>query len=187
MYARPGENVQIKLIHVDGEKLVQKGDVICSRDNPVPVTMLIEAELELLELLEHKPIMSKGYTCVMHCHTFADDCVVKDIITAVETDEKTGQTVTKENPKFTRSYAKCKVRISTKVPIALEKFDVIPSLGRFTLRDEGKTIAVGKVLKYKPYKVESGVVVAGAQAEKVVDAKPDKNATLVFDMETGTT
>jgi peptide chain release factor subunit 3 len=90
MYARPGENVQIKLIHIDDEKLVQKGDVICSRDNPVPVTMLIEAELELLELLEHKPIMSKGYTCVMHCHTFADDCVVKDIITAVETDEKTG-------------------------------------------------------------------------------------------------
>ena len=73
------------------------------------------------------------------------------------------------------------------MPIALEKFNVIPSLGRFTLRDEGKTIAVGKVLKYKPYKVESGVVVAGAQAEKVVDAKPDKNATLVFDMETGTT
>jgi len=25
-------------------------------------------------------------------------------------------------------------------------------LGRFTLRDEGKTIAVGKVLKYKPAK-----------------------------------
>jgi len=24
-------------------------------------------------------------------------------------------------------------------------------MGRFTLRDEGKTIAVGKVLKYKPY------------------------------------
>ena len=26
-------------------------------------------------------------------------------------------------------------------------------MGRFTLRDEGKTIAVGKVLKYKPVKV----------------------------------
>jgi hypothetical protein len=29
-------------------------------------------------------------------------------------------------------------------------------MGRFTLRDEGKTIAVGKVLKYKPY--SKGVV-----------------------------
>jgi hypothetical protein len=26
-------------------------------------------------------------------------------------------------------------------------------MGRFTLRDEGKTIALGKVLKYKPVKV----------------------------------
>jgi hypothetical protein len=26
-------------------------------------------------------------------------------------------------------------------------------MGRFTLRDEGKTIAVGKILKYKPVKV----------------------------------
>ena len=26
-------------------------------------------------------------------------------------------------------------------------------MGRFTLRDEGKTIAVGKVLKYKPVKI----------------------------------
>jgi peptide chain release factor subunit 3 len=34
----------------------------------------------------------------------------------------------------------------------LEKAAEMPSLGRFTLRDEGKTIAVGKVMKYKPYK-----------------------------------
>jgi len=28
----------------------------------------------------------------------------------------------------------------------------MPQLGRFTLRDEGKTIGVGKVLRYKPSK-----------------------------------
>jgi peptide chain release factor subunit 3 len=27
----------------------------------------------------------------------------------------------------------------------------VPQLGRFTLRDEGKTVAIGKVLKLKPY------------------------------------
>lgn len=27
-------------------------------------------------------------------------------------------------------------------------------MGRFTLRDEGKTIALGKVIKYKPAKIE---------------------------------
>ena len=44
----------------------------------------------------------------------------------------------------------------------MEKFDVIPQMGRFTLRDEGKTIAVGKVLKYKPY--SKGVVGAYKKA-----------------------
>lgn len=44
-------------------------------------------------------------------------------------------------------------RIQTRVPIPLEKHDFLPQMGRFTLRDEGKTIAIGKVLKYKPVKV----------------------------------
>ena len=31
--------------------------------------------------------------------------------------------------------------------ICMEPFKVFPQMGRFTLRDEGKTIAIGKVLK----------------------------------------
>jgi hypothetical protein len=34
----------------------------------------------------------------------------------------------------------------------LEKHDTLAHLGKFTIRDEGKTIALGKVLKYKPAK-----------------------------------
>lgn len=40
--------------------------------------------------------------------------------------------------------------MTTRNPIALEKFEAIQQMGRFTLRDEGKTICVGKVLRYKP-------------------------------------
>jgi GH24 family phage-related lysozyme (muramidase) len=36
--------------------------------------------------------------------------------------------------------------------VCMEKFDFMPSLGRFTLRDEGKTIGYGTVLKIKPAK-----------------------------------
>ena len=132
------------------------------RDNSIPITMLFEAELDILELLDYKPIMYKGYTCIMHCHTFSDECVIKDLLEAIETDEKSGKTVTKELPKFTKSFAKCRVRISTRNPIAIEKYETIPALGRFTLRDEGKTIAVGRITKYKPHKTDSGVVVPGS-------------------------
>ena len=37
-------------------------------------------------------------------------------------------------------------------------------MGRFTLRDDGKTICVGRVLKYKPYVKGSGSSGAGVAA-----------------------
>jgi peptide chain release factor subunit 3 len=38
-------------------------------------------------------------------------------------------------------------KIETAAPICLETYKDYPQLGRFTLRDEGKTIAMGKVSK----------------------------------------
>lgn len=37
--------------------------------------------------------------------------------------------------------------IETSAPIALEKFSEYPQLGRFTVREEGRTIGIGKVTK----------------------------------------
>ena len=54
-----------------------------------------------------------------------------------------------------RSFAKLRVRIGFKYPIAVEKFGSVPALGQFTLRDEAKTIANGRVLKYKPAQIMS--------------------------------
>ena len=60
-------------------------------------------------------------------------------------------------------------------------------MGRFTLRDEGRTICVGKVLKYKPYVKSgnsaafSGVTAGAAQAKTVAQGQQD----MVYDMETG--
>ena len=69
---------------------------------------------------------------------------------------------------------------------------MVPQLGRFTLRDEGRTIAVGKVLKYKPAKDTGGAPVAGSAASnKNEETKSDKPAAggaakdEIFDMETG--
>ena len=116
--------------------------------------MIFEAEIELLELTEFKPILSRGYQCMLHMHTFAEEAFVKDILVAYEKDLSSGEIVTKENPIFTRSFATIRARVSTRVPLPLEKFDVVPELSRFTLRDEGKTIAFGKVLRYKPHNLD---------------------------------
>ena len=40
--------------------------------------------------------------------------------------------------------------IETEQVVCVEPFDVCPQLGRFTLRDEGKTIGIGKILDLSP-------------------------------------
>lgn len=93
---------------------------------------------------------------MLHIHTVADEATIKDIMVAYEKNER-GDVIEKQKPQFTKSYARMICRVQTRIPIALEKHDTIPQMGRFTLRDEGKTIAVGKVLKYKPAKIANAV------------------------------
>lgn len=38
-------------------------------------------------------------------------------------------------------------RIEVEKQICVELFENVPQLGRFTLRDEGRTIAIGKIVK----------------------------------------
>jgi len=125
----------------------------------MPVTQIFEAEVNVLDLVEYKPILTKGYTCMMHIHTYHDEVILKDIVKAWERNDR-GEETEKNKPQFVRSQSRILCRIQTKGPVSLEKFDVIQQMGRFTLRDEGKTICVGKVLKYKPYDKKT----AGASA-----------------------
>jgi translation elongation factor EF-1alpha len=38
--------------------------------------------------LKYKPILSKGYQCILHIHTVAEEATIKDIIVAYEKTEK---------------------------------------------------------------------------------------------------
>ena len=170
------------------EEQITKGDVLCPRDDPMAISQVLEAEIELLELL--KPIFSRGSQCMMHIHTWADEVQIKEIKWAKEKDANTGEEVKKELPKFTRSFAKCLVRIGTKVPIPVEKVSECAPLGRFTLRDEGKTIAIGRVSRFIPFnkdKVRATPSAAAAATEATDAAGADKVAPVVFNMETGST
>lgn len=109
-YAKPGENVKLR-ISLDSEDKVNKGDVLCLRDQPpVPVTELFEAEVDILELISYKPILSKGYQCILHIHTVADDATVKEIIVSHDKNDR-GDIVEKHNPQFAKSYSKIICRI----------------------------------------------------------------------------
>jgi peptide chain release factor subunit 3 len=59
-------------------------------------------------------------------------------------DKKTGD---KKRIGFVKQDEKCILRLESQEPFCLELFKDFPQMGRFTLRDEGKTIAIGKVVK----------------------------------------
>ena len=54
------------------------------------------------------------------------------------------------------------VRIQMVNTVCIERFKDYPQLGRFTLRDEGRTVAIGKVEKLRP--MATAVAVAGGSA-----------------------
>lgn len=176
--------MQLKISYLE-EDQINKGDVLCPRDAPMGISQVLEAEVELLELF--KPIFSRGSQCMMHIHTYADDVTIKEIKWAKEKDANTGEEVKKELPKFTRSFAKCLVRIATKTPIPVEKISECAPLGRFTLRDEGKTIAIGRISRFIPFnKDKIARPAAAAQASGAANEPAQaKHADIVFNMETG--
>jgi peptide chain release factor subunit 3 len=124
-FAHPGENIKIRLYGIEDLDLISRGDVLCPREQLMPASETLECEMEVLELLESKPIMSKGYQCVIHLHTVAEEVTLKEILKSWEKDSK-GETVEKEKPKYVKSGAKITCRIQVRIPIAVEKFSVVP-------------------------------------------------------------
>ena len=54
----------------------------------MPATDLIQAEVDLLEIPETKKLMTKGYSCMLHIHSFNDEVLIKDIIKSIEPQDK---------------------------------------------------------------------------------------------------
>ncbi|KAL5279231.1 GSPT1 family protein [Megaselia abdita] len=136
----PGENVKIKLKGIEEED-VSPGFVLCDASNPIKTGKVFDAQVVILE---HKSIICAGYSAVMHIHCAAEEITVKALICLV--DKKTGDK-SKTRPRFVKQDQVAIMRIECSGMICLEQFKLFPQMGRFTLRDENKTIAIGKVLK----------------------------------------
>jgi len=142
--AGTGENVLLRCSGLN-ENEVSKGHVICSRFSPIAGATEVIAQVVILNLLPHRPLFSAGYNAVFHAHTAEEECTVYEI--AAELD-KTGK-ISKKNPAYAKAGATiiCKIRLDRS--ICLEAYEKTMELGRFTLRDEGTTIAIGRVKKVR--------------------------------------
>jgi len=146
--AKPGENVKLGLRGIDEEN-ISRGFIVCDPKRTVPCQNKFEAQLAILELLPHKPVFTAGYTSVIHIHTAVEECNV--VVLLEQMDRKTGKTLMKK-PQFVKNGSLVRCVIETSQNVCLELFSDIQQLGRFTLRDEGKTIAIGKVTALGPRK-----------------------------------
>ena len=144
-YALPGENIRIRCKGVDSENEVNRGNILCSNDNLCLVFNVFEAEMQILEL-PNNLIIADGFSCVLHYHTFIEECTITP---KVEINRKTKA---ETKVKFVRSQSRVRAFIKTKNILCGEKYDTFNNLGRFSMRYEGSTIAIGKILKIKPYK-----------------------------------
>jgi len=99
-----------------------------------------------LVILEWKSIIAPGFKAVLHVHAASEEVEVTKLLCHV--NKKTGKPDTeKGQPRFVKTGDVCIARLQCAGVLCMETFKDHPSLGRFTLRDEGKTLAIGKVLK----------------------------------------
>lgn len=70
--------MKIALKGVEDEN-IQRGDMLCSSDNLPLVCQEFEAKISVLELPEHKLIMSSGYSCVIHLHAALEEVFISDV------------------------------------------------------------------------------------------------------------
>jgi len=133
--------VKVKLKNVEEEEAMP-GFVLCSPDSLCHTGKVFDAQIVILE---HKSIICAGYSAVMHIHCSAEEVSIKNLICLV--DRKTGDK-SKTRPRFIKQDQIAIVRLEVCGGVTcMESFKEFPQMGRFTLRDEGKTIAIGKVLK----------------------------------------
>ncbi|KAL1915339.1 uncharacterized protein VTP21DRAFT_6797 [Calcarisporiella thermophila] len=135
-----GDNVRLRIKGIEEED-ISVGFMLCDSRKPVHTVTRFEAQLAILD---HKNIITSGYSAVLHVHACVEEVTISTLLHKL--DKKTGRK-SKRPPMFLKRGEKAIVVLETPLAVCVETFEDYPQLGRFTLRDEGKTIAIGKITK----------------------------------------
>lgn len=136
--AEPGDNIGFNVRGISKQD-VKRGMVVGHVTNPPTVAKEFIAQIFVIY---HPTAIAAGYTPVLHAHTVQQATQIVEIIQKI--DPRTGQVV-EDHPKSIKTGDAAIVRMRPLQPICLETFKDFPELGRFALRDSGRTIAAGIV------------------------------------------
>ncbi|KAF2453835.1 elongation factor Tu GTP binding domain-containing protein [Lineolata rhizophorae] len=142
-HATCGDQVRVRIRGCEEEDIMP-GFVLCSPKRPVHCVSSFEAQIVLLEL---KSILSAGFNCVLHVHSATEEVTFAALLHKLE--KGTGRK-SKRPPGFATKGMSIIARLEViggAGSVCVERFEDYPQLGRFTLRDQGQTIAIGKITK----------------------------------------
>lgn len=138
-----GDQVRVRLRGIEEEDILP-GFVLCSPKRPVNYVSTFEAKIRILEL---KNILSAGFNCVLHVHSAIEEITFATLLHKLEPG--TGRK-SKRPPPFASKGQTIIARLEvtgSAGAICVERFEDYNQLGRFTLRDQGQTIAIGMITK----------------------------------------
>ncbi|AOA64341.1 Translation termination factor eRF3 [Komagataella phaffii] len=135
-----GEQVRLRIKGVEEED-VSNGYVLTSPNTPIKTVTRFEAQIAFVEL---PSIVSTGFSCVMHVHTAIEEVTIVQLKHKLE---KGTNRRSKKPPAFAKKGMKVIAVLETPEPVCVETYEDYHQLGRFTLRDQGATIAIGKITK----------------------------------------
>lgn len=136
--AEPGDNIGFNVRGI-GKDDIRRGDVMGLASKPPKVVTEFTGQIIVIF---HPRAIAVGYTPVLHAHTAQVAATFTEIIRKI--DPRTGQTM-QEKPDFIKQGDSALVRLTPIQPIALERYADLKQLGRFAIRDSGRTVAVGIV------------------------------------------
>ncbi|MCC6033870.1 MAG: translation elongation factor EF-1 subunit alpha [Desulfurococcaceae archaeon] len=145
--ALPGDNIGFNVKGVSKTD-IKRGDVAGHPQNPPTVVKEFTARVYVVY---HPTAIHVGYTPVIHAHTASVAARITEIVGRL--DPKTGQ-IAEKNPQFVKVGESAIMKFQPIKPMVIERYSDIPQLGRFAMRDMGKTVGIGVIMDVVPAEVK---------------------------------
>ena len=153
-----GENVLLKVKGVTEDEIrgvLCQFRLLCNLNNTTPLlkhglhsspncSAATKFDAQIL-VADREVLIAPGYECVLHLNVTTIDCIIIGIKCIID---KKGRELP-GRPRFLRSNTMAIVRVAVKQPIAIDTFGDYPAMGRFILRNESETVAIGKVIQLR--------------------------------------
>ncbi len=139
--AIPGDNIGFSIRGITIED-ASRGDCLGHPKDPPTVITPNGKWTGQIIVIWHPTALAQGYTPVVHAHTAQVAAKFSSLLKKL--DQKTGAVI-EDSPKFLKKNESAIVELQPIKKMCLEKYNDFPEMGRFAVRDMGRTVAVGIV------------------------------------------